>query len=97
LPKEQVKNYVRDIYAPFTAEEISEKMATMLRPNGVGAEIHIVFQSLDGLHKACPHSPGDWYFSGNYPTPGGVKRVNEAFINYYEHHIANEKNAATAH
>jgi len=97
LPKEQVKNYVRDIYAPFTAEEISEKMATMLRPNGVGAEIHIVFQSLDGLHKACPHSPGDWYFSGNYPTPGGVKRVNEAFINYYEHHIASEKNAATAH
>lgn len=85
LPKEQVVNYVREVYKPFTSEEISEKMAEMLRPKGVTTEIHIVYQSLDGLHKACPHSPGDWYFSGHYPTPGGNKRVNEAFIHYYEH------------
>lgn len=85
LPKEQVVNYVREVYKPFTLEEISEKMAEMLRPEGVTTEIHIVYQSLDGLHKACPHSPGDWYFSGHYPTPGGNKRVNEAFIHYYEH------------
>lgn len=85
LPKEQVANYVREVYKPFTSEEISEKMAEMLRPEGVTTEIHIVYQSLDGLHKACPHSPGDWYFSGHYPTPGGNKRVNEAFIHYYEH------------
>lgn len=84
LPKEEVVNYVRQIYKPFTAEEISDKMAEMLRPEGVTTEIHIVYQSLDGLHKACPHSPGDWYFSGHYPTPGGNKRVTEAFINYYE-------------
>ena len=56
----------------------------MLRPEGVTTEIHLVFQSLEGLHKACPTSPGDWYFSGNYPTPGGNKRVNQAFIAYYE-------------
>lgn len=85
LPKEQVVNYVREVYKPFTSEEISEKMAEMLRPEGVTTEIHIVYQSLDGLHKACPHSSGDWYFSGHYPTPGGNKRVNEAFIHYYEH------------
>lgn len=85
LPKKQVVNYVREVYKPFTSEEISEKMAEMLRPEGVTTEIHIVYQSLDGLHKACPHSPGDWYFSGHYPTPGGNKRVNEAFIHYYEH------------
>lgn len=85
LPKEQVVNYVREVYKPFTSEEISEKMAEMLRPEGVTTEIHIVYQSLDGLHKACPHSPGDWYFSGHYPTPGGNKRVNEAFIHYYEY------------
>lgn len=85
LPKEQVVNYVREVYKPFISEEISEKMAEMLRPEGVTTEIHIVYQSLDGLHKACPHSPGDWYFSGHYPTPGGNKRVNEAFIHYYEH------------
>lgn len=85
LPKEQVVNYVREVYKPFTSEEISEKMAEMLRPEGVTTEIHIVYQSLDGLHKACPHSPGDWYFFGHYPTPGGNKRVNEAFIHYYEH------------
>ena len=84
LPKEEVKNYVRRIYEPFTAEEISKKMADMLRPDNMKTEIHIVYQSLEGLHKACPNSPGDWYFSGNYPTPGGVKRLNKAFIDFYE-------------
>ena len=84
LPKEEVKNYVKEVYEPFTADEISEKMSEMLRPDGVTCEIHIVYQSIEGLHKACPHSPGDWYFSGNYPTPGGTKRVNEAYIAYYE-------------
>ena len=84
LPKEEVVNYVQEIYEPFTQEEISRKMVDLLRPDGVSTEIHIVYQSLEGLHKACPHSPGDWYFSGNYPTPGGVKRVNRAFIDYYE-------------
>lgn len=87
LPKEEVVNYVREVYEPFTADEISEKMAEMLRPDGVTTEIHIVYQSLDGLHRACPHSPGDWYFSGHFPTPGGNKRVVEAFIHYYENNI----------
>lgn len=84
LPKEQVKNFVREVYEPFTPEEISCKMAEMLRPEGVTTEIHIVYQSLEGLHAACPNSPGDWYFSGHYPTPGGNMRVNRAFVNYYE-------------
>jgi len=83
-PKEEMRNYVQELYAGFTQEEISEKMAEMLRPEGVSTEIRIVYQSLEGLHKACPDSPGDWYFSGNYPTPGGVKRVNRAFIDYME-------------
>lgn len=87
LPKEQVVNYVREVYEPFTAEEISDKMAEMLRPDGVTTEIHLVFQSLEGLRRACPHSPGDWYFSGHYPTPGGTKRVNQAFVDYYERHL----------
>ena len=90
LPKEEVINYVREVYDPFTSEDISEKMARMLRPEGVHTEIHIVFQSLEGLHRACPHSPGDWYFSGHYPTPGGNKRVNEAYINYIEKHFKPE-------
>lgn len=83
-PKEEVVNYVTDIYKDFSQEEISAKMAEMLRPTEVKSEIRIVYQSLDGLHKACPHSPGDWYFSGNYPTPGGNKKVNQAFIDYFE-------------
>ena len=90
LPKEEVVNYVREVYEPFTSDDISEKMARMLRPEGVHTEIHIVFQSLEGLHRACPHSPGDWYFSGHYPTPGGNKRVNEAYINYIEKHFKPE-------
>ena len=77
-------NHVKRLYALFTEKELSEKIAEMVRPSGVDTEIHIVYQSLDGLHDACPDSPGDWYFSGDYPTPGGVRRINEAFINYIE-------------
>ena len=84
LPAAQMVNYVKEIYAPFTAEEISAKMVEMLRPDGVTTPIQIVYQSLEGLHTACPNHPGDWYFSGDYPTPGGVRLVNQAFMNYYE-------------
>lgn len=84
LPKTQMKNYVKMIYEPFTDAEISSKMVEMLRPEGVTTPIEIVFQSLEGLHRAIPNHTGDWYFSGDYPTPGGVKLVNQAFINYIE-------------
>ncbi|MBQ8519879.1 MAG: amidophosphoribosyltransferase, partial [Bacteroides sp.] len=84
LPKEQMKNYVKDIYMPFTDEEISTKMVELLTPPGIKAKVEIVYQTLDGLHEACPDHTGDWYFSGDYPTPGGVKRVNAAFIDYIE-------------
>ena len=83
-PKEDMQNYVSQIYAPFTQEQISEKMVHMLRPEGVKTPIEIVYQTIDGLHKACPDHPGDWYFSGEYPTPGGLKLLNQAYINYYE-------------
>ena len=84
LPKEQIVNYVKDIYAPFTDEEISAKMAGLLTPEGTRAEVQIVYQPLEGLHQACPGHPGDWYFSGDYPTPGGVKMLNRAFMEYVE-------------
>ena len=83
-PKEQMINYVKDIYAPFADEEISAKMVELLTPKGTKAKVEIVYQPLEGLHEACPHHKGDWYFSGNYPTPGGVKMVNRAFIDYIE-------------
>ena len=84
LPKEEIVNCVKDIYKPFTAEEISKKIAQMLTPEGMHAEVEIVFQSVANLHKACPNDSGDWYFTGDYPTPGGNKVVNTAFINYIE-------------
>ncbi|MDR1056833.1 MAG: amidophosphoribosyltransferase [Prevotellaceae bacterium] len=84
LPKEEMVNYVKNIYAPFTVEQISNKIAQMLTPKGTNAEVKIVFQTIEGLHNACPTDNGDWYFTGNYPTPGGSKVVNNAFINYYE-------------
>lgn len=84
LPKEQMVNYVKEIYAPFTDEEISTKMVELLTPKGTKAKVEIVYQPLDGLHQACPNHPGDWYFSGDYPTPGGVKMLNKAFIDYIE-------------
>ena len=84
LPKEQMVNYVKDIYAPFTDEEISAKMVELLTPAGTKAKVEIVYQPLEGLHEACPNHRGDWYFSGDYPTPGGVKMLNNAFIDYIE-------------
>ena len=84
LPVNEMVNYVKEIYAPFADEEISEKMVEMLRPAEVTTPIEIVYQTLEGLHRACPAHLGDWYFSGNYPTPGGVKLLNLAFIDYYE-------------
>lgn len=82
--KEDVVNYVKEIYAPFTDEEISEKIAGMITGPEIKAEVKLVYQSIEGLHNAIPNHPGDWYFSGNYPTPGGNKMVNQAFINWYE-------------
>lgn len=84
LPAAQMKNYVKDIYAPFTDEEISLKMAELLTPSNVTTRVQIIFQTVDGLHTACPNHTGDWYFTGNYPTPGGVRMLNKAFINYIE-------------
>lgn len=77
-------NYVKEIYAPFTDEEISRKMVELLTPAGTRAKVEIVYQTLEGLHASCPDHPGDWYFSGDYPTPGGTRLVNEAFIQYME-------------
>ena len=85
LPKEEVRNYVKEIYAPFTSDEISIKIAEILKPEGMDEiEVEIIYQTLDGLHEACPQNTGDWYFSGDYPTPGGNKAVNQAFMNYFE-------------
>ena len=83
-PKSQMINCVKDIYKPFSDDEISRKIAELLTPKETRAQVEIVYQSLQGLHEACPLHKGDWYFSGDYPTPGGVKKVNEAFINYIE-------------
>ena len=77
-------NHVRNIYAPFTVEEINDKIVEMLHPEGMQAPIELVYQSIEGLHKACPNHPGDWYFTGHYPTPGGIRMVNQAFVNYVE-------------
>lgn len=84
LPKEDMVNHVKNIYKPFTAEQLSKKIAEMLTPKDINAEVEIVFQTIEGLHDACPDHTGDWYFTGNYPTPGGNKVVNKSFINYYE-------------
>jgi len=84
LPKEEVVNFVKDIYSPFKPEEISAKISELLTPNDMKAPVEIVFQSIENLHRACPNNTGDWYFTGNYPTPGGNKVVNKAFINWKE-------------
>lgn len=84
LPADEQVNAVKKIYEPFTQDEISKKIAEMLTPEGTVAEVIIVFQTIEGLHHAIPNHPGDWYFSGNYPTPGGVRMVNRAYVNYYE-------------
>ena len=79
-----IVNYVKEIYAPFTDEEISAKMVDLLTPAGTRAKVEIVYQTLEGLHASCPNHPGDWYFSGDYPTQGGARMVNNAFIHYME-------------
>lgn len=84
LPKESMVNHVTALYDLFTDDEISAKIVEMLKPDDVHADVRIVYQSIEGLHRSCPGHPGDWYFSGRYPTPGGVKRINEAYINYIE-------------
>jgi len=84
LPKEEVENYVKAIYEPFTDQEISDRIAQIITPKEIKAEVKVIYQTLDNLHKACPDHQGDWYFSGNYPTPGGNKVVNRAFANWME-------------
>lgn len=83
-PVDKIKNLVREIYRPFCPEEISARIASMLRNESISAEVRIVYQSIEGLHKACPGHSGDWYFTGNYPTPGGNRVANQSFINYFE-------------
>lgn len=84
LPKEQIKNFVKEIYAPFSDDEITQKIVKILTPNDLKADFDIVYQSVENLNKACPNDLGDWYFTGNYPTPGGNKVVNKAFTNWVE-------------
>jgi len=84
LPKEEIINYVKEIYKPFTVEQISDKIALLLTPKDMKAKVKIVFQSIENLHEACPNDLGDWYFTGNYPTPGGNRVVNNSFINFIE-------------
>jgi len=86
----EIINYVKEIYSSFKPEEISAKIAAMLKTEDIKAEVEVIYQSIEGLHKACPNNLGDWYFTGNYPTPGGMRVVNQAFINFYE---GNDKRA----
>ena len=84
LPKEEMVNYVKEIYEPFTAEQISRKISQILTPKDTRADVEIIYQSIEDLHIACPNHSGDWYFTGNYPTPGGNKVVTRAFIDYID-------------
>ena len=84
ISEPMTENHVRTVYAPFTVDEINRKIVEMLRPDGMKASVELVYQSIEGLHKACPRHPGDWYFTGHYPTPGGIRMVNQAFVNYVE-------------
>ena len=89
---ETISNAVRAVYKPFTVDEINKKIVEMLRPEGMTTPVELVFQSVEGLHNAIPNHPGDWYFTGNYPTPGGMRLVNEAFVSYYKReHLNTEK------
>ena len=83
-PKEEMRNCVQDLYEPFTVESINRKMVEMLRPEGMKTPVELVFQSVEGLHHAIPNHSGDWYFTGDYPTPGGIRLCNQAFVNYVE-------------
>ena len=89
LSKDRLCNYVKDIYRPFSDEEISAKMAELLTPAGLQAKVEIVYQTLDGLHRSCPNHSGDWYFSGDYPNGGGLKLLNKSFIEFIEHEESN--------
>ncbi|HEY3372509.1 MAG TPA: amidophosphoribosyltransferase [Prolixibacteraceae bacterium] len=84
LPKEEIVNYVKELYKPFKAEEVSAKIAQLLKPEDCKSEVQIIYQTIENLHVACPNDTGDWYFTGDYPTPGGNKVVNTSFINYIE-------------
>lgn len=84
MPKEEVENYVKAIYEPFTDEEISKEIGRIIKPHHMNAELEVIFQTLDNLHQACPNHLGDWYFSGDYPTPGGNRVVNRAYMNWIE-------------
>jgi amidophosphoribosyltransferase len=84
LPKEQLQNYLIELYALFSNDEISDQIAKIITPPEINAEVEVIFQTIENLHSACPDHLGDWYFSGNYPTPGGNKVVNKAFMNYIE-------------
>jgi len=84
LPKEEVVNYVKAIYEQFTDQEISDRIAQIITPKEIKADVKVIYQTLDNLHKAIPDHTGDWYFSGDYPTPGGNKVVNRAFVNWME-------------
>ena len=84
LPLEDNVNQVKAIYAPFTDEEISDRISDLLTPEGMQSEVKIIFQSVEGLHEACPDHLGDWYFTGDFPTPGGHRVVNKAFVYYME-------------
>ena len=90
-PKAEQRNCVSALYKPFTVDDINRKMAEMLRPVGMQAPVEFVFQTIEGLHAACPDHQGDWYFTGNYPTPGGNKLVNQAFVNYVEQNLKLQK------
>ena len=81
---EQVENYVQAIYAPFSAVQISKKIALLLTPDNINAKVNIIYQKISDLHASCPDHQGDWYFTGNYPTMGGNRVVNKSFINYIE-------------
>ena len=83
-PVSKIKNLVKQIYDPFSDEQISSKISSMLKEKDINSEVEVIYQSIKNLHIACPDDLGDWYFSGNYPTPGGNKVVNQAFITYYE-------------
>jgi amidophosphoribosyltransferase len=80
----QVPNYVKEVYAPFSNAELELKISDLLRPQDMKAPVKILFQTIEDLHRACPDNKGDWYFTGDYPTPGGHKVVNRAFVNYFE-------------
>jgi amidophosphoribosyltransferase len=83
-PATEVKNYVKELYGLFTADEISAKISEIVRPKQIFADVQVIYQTIEDLHTACPKNLGDWYFTGNYPTPGGNKVANRAFINYME-------------